>query len=106
MYTKYDYWIFRGSIDEKVCSDIIEIGTSQIEQEKNKGIDVTGLTGGNSEKKDDDVRLALGDRTLQQAKKEFGLTEENIYKKTCGIGRTHSKFIHIGLSQHYCPISP
>lgn len=82
MYTKYDYWIFRGSIDEKVCSDIIEIGTSQIEQEKNKGIDVTGLTGGNSEKKDDDVRLALGDRTLQQAKKEFGLTEENIYKKT------------------------
>ena len=82
MYTKYDYWIFRGSIDKEVCSNIIEIGKSQIEQDKEKGIDVTGLTGGNSEKTDDDVRLALGERTLQQAKKEFGLNDQNIYDKT------------------------
>ncbi len=62
------YYYFKEALSSKDCEDIISHGLSTIIKNKRKGISTTALTHGNSQKKDDDSKKSISEKTNEEIK--------------------------------------
>jgi len=77
MQIKNSYFYFQNEISPEQCQQIIDLGKSQIQEDKARGINTDGTTGGNRHKQNyDETAVPLNDKTNDDLKKEIG--ENNI----------------------------
>jgi PKHD-type hydroxylase len=70
MQIKYSYWYFKQAISPEDCRRIIELGTRQIQESKEKGINVEGHTHGFNEKGENPGAAPQGEKTKQELIKD------------------------------------
>lgn len=83
-FTEIPYWYFNGALNDEQCNYIIEKGLTSISLAKEQGASIEGTTFGD-EHKGDDEKIALGELTLQAAKKK-GIKKEETYVRDSQIG--------------------
>ena len=67
MQLKNSYFYFKSAISPEQCKKIIDLGKSQIEEDKKRGIATHGTTGGNKEKQSlNDNAVPLNDKTYSE----------------------------------------
>ena len=80
MQIKNSYFYYQGALNPEQCQKIIDLGTSQIQKNKEQGVETAGTTGGNRHKQYyDDKAIPLNDKTHEDLKKEKG---DNIISTT------------------------
>ena len=65
-----NYWFFKQALTPENCKKIIDLGLSEIDNRKNRGESVEGVTGGGSEKGNNPDAKPINDRTRSQISKE------------------------------------
>lgn len=68
MYLKNNYWYFDSVIPKDMCEEIIRLGKEKIEEQKNLGNLVEGITHGNTEKGQNKDAIAQGTNFLKNLK--------------------------------------
>ena len=92
MQLKNSYFYFKSAISPEQCKKIIDLGKSQIEEDKKRGIATHGTTGGNKEKQSlGDNAVPLNDKTYSELK---NIPSEDIYVRDSEIAWLNDKWIY------------
>tara|TARA_S200000501_G_scaffold161950_1_gene152718 strand:- start:236 stop:988 length:753 start_codon:yes stop_codon:yes gene_type:complete len=92
MQLKNSYFYFKSAISPEQCKKIIDLGKSQIEEDKKLGIATHGTTGGNREKQSlNDNAVPLNDKTYSELK---NIPNEDVYVRDSEISWLDNKWLY------------
>lgn len=95
MQLKNSYWWFKSAISPEVCQQIIDLGVSKIEADKQSGKSVEAYTFGDKQKSAVNSGQAMpqGEFSVQTLK-EKGVSEENTYARDSEVAWLNDQWIY------------